>query len=383
MRVTIKCTIVLLSIFGLFSLHAQDKKKVELVKKDTATYEKEGPLKGLRKLGDDEMQGTQIMLDGESIPVYLDGKKVKGMELMTKMSSGDYVPTPYANKDGEVKAVVLKAATEEEKEMMRKMFAGEMPEDQDVTPKDVVYEKEGPLKGLRKLQEEEMYFMQNEIDEALSDTNKTPVYNAEGKKVSEEKLDEVLMSPEYVLDFYVDENKKIKAATLRMATEEEKQAMEAMVVGAESAMEARMVDVGNNFTAKPATPFSVKDIEGNEYSLNSLKGKVIVMNFWFIGCKPCQQEIPELNELVEKYHGKEVVFLGFALDKKSRLQTFLKKKPFNYNIIPGSKLDSSYEVYGYPTHVVINQNSEIVWRTSGLSPITVSMLDNTIESLIK
>lgn len=369
MRVTIKCTIVLLSIFSLLSLHAQDK---EPVKKDTATYEKEGPLKGLRKLRDDEMQGVQIMLDGESIPVYVDGKKVKGMELMTKMSSGDYVPVPYANKDGEVKAVVLKAATEEEKEMMR--------EDQGVTPKDIVYEKEGPLKGLRKLQDEEMYFMQDEIDEALFEM---PVYDTEGKKVSQDKLDEVLMSPEYVLDFYVDENKKIKAGTLRMATEEEKQAMEAMVVDAESAMEARMGDMGNNFTAKPATPFSVKDIKGNEYSLNSLKGKVIVMNFWFIGCKPCQQEIPELNELVEKYHGKDVVFLGFALDKKSRLENFLKKKPFHYNIIPGSKLDSSYEVYGYPTHVVINQNSEIVWRTSGLSSITVSMLDNTIESLTK
>ena len=260
------------------------------------------------------------------------------------------------------------------------MLAGEMSEDQDVTPKDIVYEKEGPLKGLRKLQDEEMYFMQNEIDEALFEK---PVYDTEGKKVSQDKLEEVLMSPEYVLDFYVDENKKIKASTLRMATEEEKQAMEAMVVDAESAMEAQMGDMGNNFTPKPAIPFSVKDIKGNKYSLNSLKGKVIVMNFWFIGCKPCQQEIPELNELVEKYHRKEVVFLGFALDKKSRLETFLKKKPFNYNIIPGSKLDSSYEVYGYPTHVVINQNSEIVWRTSGLSPITVSMLDNTIEGLIK
>ena len=377
MRVTIKYAIVLLSIFSLLSLHAQDK---EPVKKDTATYEKEGPLKGLRKLRDDEMAGVQIMLDGVSIPVYLDGKKVKGMELMTKMSFGDYVPTPYANKDGEVKAVVLKAATEEEKEMMRKMFAGEMPEYQEVTPKDIVYEKEGPLKGLRKLQDEEMYFMQDEIDEALFEM---PVYDTEGKKVSQDKLDEVLMSPEYIVDFYVDENKKIKAGTLRMATEEEKQAMEAMVVDAESAMEARMGDMGNNFTPKPAVPFSVKDIKGNEYSLNGLKGKVIVMNFWFIGCKPCLQEIPELNELVEKYHGKEVVFLGFALDKKSRLETFLKKKPFNYNIIPGSKLDNSYEVYGYPTHVVINQNSEIVWRTSGLSSITVSMLDNTIEGLIK
>ena len=383
MRVTIKCAIVLLSIFSLLSLNAQDKKKVEPVKKDTATYEKEGPLKGLRKLRDDEMPGAQIMLDGVSIPVYADGKKVKGMELMTKMNSGDYVLVPYANKDGEVKAVVLKATTEEEKEIMRETFAGEIPEGQEVTPKDIVYEKEGPLKGLRKLQDEEMYFMQDEINEALSDTNKMPVYNAEGKKVSQDKLDQVLMSTEYVVDFYVDENKKIKAGTLRMATEEEKQAMEAMVVDAESAMAAQMGDMGNNFSPKPAIPFSVKDMKGNKYSLNSLKGKVIVMNFWFIGCKPCLQEIPELNELVEKYHGKEVVFLGFALDKKSRLETFLKKKPFNYNIIPGSKIDSSYEVYGYPTHVVINQNSEIVWRTSGLSSITVSMLDNTIEGLIK
>ena len=384
MRMKIKCTIVLLSIFSGLSLTAQDKKSTEPEKKETITYQKEGPLKGLRKLGDDEMADQQIMVDGESFPIYNSKwERVRGEELNKFFMTGEYGMDLYVDKDQEIKAGVFRPATEEEKKMMQ----GGMPEEmsmeeysqaetaggEDATPKNIVYETQGPLKGLRKLTEDEMYLMQNKLNQFYG-----PFYNTEGEKIGDEQLDKALMSGEYFMDFYVDKGKEIKAGSLRPATAQEKE----MMIGMEGDMTDGSLEGEANFTPKEAIPFSVQDMEGNEYSLNSLKGKVIVMNFWFIGCKPCMQEIPELNELVEKYHGKEVVFLGFASDKKSRLEKFLKKKTFKYNIIPGSKIDGSYKVFGYPTHVVIDQNSQIVWRTTGLSSMTVSTLDQEIEKLI-
>jgi len=50
------------------------------------------------------------------------------------------------------------------------------------------------------------------------------------------------------------------------------------------------------------------------YSLSSLKGKIFVINFWFLECKPCVIEIPELNKIVEKHKSEEVLFLAFAMN---------------------------------------------------------------------
>ena len=70
--------------------------------------------------------------------------------------------------------------------------------------------------------------------------------------------------------------------------------------------------VENSLIGMNAPVFSVKDIQGNKKSLNSLKGKIIILNFWFIECKPCVREMPELNNLVKKYKNDNVEFIGFS-----------------------------------------------------------------------
>lgn len=86
--------------------------------------------------------------------------------------------------------------------------------------------------------------------------------------------------------------------------------------------------------AKPALPFTVKALDGKTYDITKLKGKAVVLNFWFIGCPPCRQEIPGLNTLVKEYAKKDVVFLALALDDEKSLNDFLKKTPFTYSIVP-------------------------------------------------
>jgi peroxiredoxin len=95
-------------------------------------------------------------------------------------------------------------------------------------------------------------------------------------------------------------------------------------------------------------------------------------------------EIPELNDLVEKYKGKEVVFLGFATNDKSKIESFLKTKTYKYNIIADSKeVTGLYKVNSYPTNLIIDTNSIISYYFTGLGPTTVRDLDLTIESLLK
>jgi thiol-disulfide isomerase/thioredoxin len=61
-----------------------------------------------------------------------------------------------------------------------------------------------------------------------------------------------------------------------------------------------------------APEFDVVAVDGKRLKLSALKGKVVVLNFWFIGCAPCIAELPALNKLVDEYKGEDVVFIAFG-----------------------------------------------------------------------
>lgn len=105
-----------------------------------------------------------------------------------------------------------------------------------------------------------------------------------------------------------------------------------------------------------------RTIDNNVISSSDMKGKVVVFNFWFIGCRPCIQEMPLLNQLRKDYaQDSEILFLAPALDDQESLRKFLAKKEFDYTVIPDSKtLTQTFGIEGYPTHIVIDRNGVVV-----------------------
>lgn len=128
----------------------------------------------------------------------------------------------------------------------------------------------------------------------------------------------------------------------------------------------------------------MKDLNGIKYDFKNDTGKVVVFNFWFINCPPCKQEIPELNDLVEKYKdNKNVTFIAIALDDAYALKTFLKLSPFHYNVIPDGRFYSEkYGVKSYPTHVIVGKDGLIKFSTIGLASNTVYWVDKTISEAL-
>ena len=128
----------------------------------------------------------------------------------------------------------------------------------------------------------------------------------------------------------------------------------------------------------------ITDMVGNKFDLKTLSDKIYVINFWFINCPPCKQEIPDLNKIVEKYKdNKNVVFLAIALDNRSDLKKFLSTMPFNYNIVDdGRYYAQKYGVNGYPTHVIVGKDGLIKFSTLGLAANTAYWVEKTISSLL-
>lgn len=75
--------------------------------------------------------------------------------------------------------------------------------------------------------------------------------------------------------------------------------------------------------------FRFTDIQDNEHNSINTKGKVVVINCWFISCIPCVKEIPDLNLLSNHFYNRtDVEFIALAFDSKTEIRQFLKKHPF-------------------------------------------------------
>ena len=129
-------------------------------------------------------------------------------------------------------------------------------------------------------------------------------------------------------------------------------------------------------------PFNYTDIYGKEVSSQSLKGNVIVLNFWGTWCAPCIKEIPELNELVKKFKNENVRFIAPSVNTKKDMlvNNFLTKHPFLYDIVIIEGND--YSVTTFPTHIIINQENEVIDIIEGYSKANTEKLEYTIRQTL-
>jgi thiol-disulfide isomerase/thioredoxin len=131
---------------------------------------------------------------------------------------------------------------------------------------------------------------------------------------------------------------------------------------------------------KAAAQFHVKALDGAEFDLAALRGKVVVLNFWSLSCAPCRAEIPELNRLVKDYRDKDVVFIAFGLDAVKDVQASLKELNFNYHLVPDSSaIATKFDVSAYPKHVVIDKQGRIYAVLEGASETRHDDLQRLIE----
>lgn len=130
-----------------------------------------------------------------------------------------------------------------------------------------------------------------------------------------------------------------------------------------------------------AMDFLVQDMAGNYMKLSDYKGKVVVLNFWFIKCAPCVMEMPDLNEVKNMYDQEDVVFLAITFDSKELVEQFLERKEFSYTITPNANdALSIYGVQSFPTNMVINKEGQIVLKEIGYR---TNMKDVLIEAINK
>ena len=115
-----------------------------------------------------------------------------------------------------------------------------------------------------------------------------------------------------------------------------------------------------------APTFDAPDIDAKWINSAQLKGKVIVLNFWFIGCVGCMDEIPKLQATANKFrNNSDVVFIAVATNTPQELRRFRDREGFTYRHIGQAlALSNLFGVVGYPKNIVIGRDGKIAyWRS--------------------
>ena len=166
-----------------------------------------------------------------------------------------------------------------------------------------------------------------------------------GKTISLEKFQEYIGTGDYSIDPKQNASGKVIQVGLIKLTEDDK------------IMANRLIEVKNEAEGFPITPFEATTIDGKNYNSTNLNGKVTVIKFWFKDCAPCIAEIPRLNKLVSNYaNNPDVDFLSFALDSEDAIRNFLRRQPFDYDIVASAQpVQMAMNINGFPTHIVVNK----------------------------
>jgi thiol-disulfide isomerase/thioredoxin len=136
-----------------------------------------------------------------------------------------------------------------------------------------------------------------------------------------------------------------------------------------------------------APEFSFTSKDGEFVTLEDLKGKTVVLDFWGTWCKPCLMATPDLLKLHKKYADQGVVFVGVAVnDQQDAWAAYIEKHNMTWPqfLDKTRKLALPFAVTSYPTYIVIDGEGILRARKSGWNPIeTPSWLESEIKRTLK
>jgi peroxiredoxin len=114
--------------------------------------------------------------------------------------------------------------------------------------------------------------------------------------------------------------------------------------------------------ARQRADFTLTDLNGKEWTLKRLQGKVVVVNFWATWCPPCRKEMPDLDALYQRFENEGLVILAISDESVDKVRPFIAEKNISYPILldPERKVHELFQVEGIPKSFFYNRDGKLV-----------------------
>jgi peroxiredoxin len=165
-----------------------------------------------------------------------------------------------------------------------------------------------------------------------------------------------------------------------------KAALAERLKGHDQAVKYRIEEIARRakVVGKPAAAFETKDMDGKPVKLADLKGKVVVLDFWYRGCGWCIKAMPQMNALAEDFKGKPVAIFGMNTDPREEDARFvIEKMALKYPTLKAIGLPEKFGVQGFPTLIVIDQQGKVHDLHVGYTPTLRQDVGRQIKALLQ
>ena len=108
--------------------------------------------------------------------------------------------------------------------------------------------------------------------------------------------------------------------------------------------------------------FSLKDLNGKNWALKDLRGKVVLMNFWATWCPPCRKEMPDMEALSKRFQERGLVVLAISDEEEGVVRKYIRENPYSYPILLDRDKATAkrYAVGGIPVSFVYDREGKLV-----------------------
>ena len=133
-------------------------------------------------------------------------------------------------------------------------------------------------------------------------------------------------------------------------------------------------------------PVALNDLDGQAVTLEGLKGKVILVDFWASWCVPCRAELPKLVELQQQHAEAGLVVLAVNIDERAKdRDKYLGKHPLELTILDDAAhaAVASYQVEKMPTSVLIDREGVIAAVHYGFTAEQYEELERQVAGLLE
>lgn len=136
----------------------------------------------------------------------------------------------------------------------------------------------------------------------------------------------------------------------------------------------------------PAPEWSLPTLTGDTVRLADLRGKVVLLDFFYKSCAPCCAALPFLQSIHEKYKDRGVVLLGidpYDDPVKDEMADFLAKRGITYTVLFSDRqLPDAYHIAAYPTLFFIDRDGKIAKVQSGYHPTLETAIEEQLQKML-